>query len=60
MGLNKVYLREKKILEKEYADLGHNEFVRVYGKYEIVIGSPSAINFINKKIKEKPIKQKNK
>lgn len=53
MGLNKKYLPEIKDLKQEYKELGHSEFVRIYQKYEILIGSDKSFRFLDKKLTKK-------
>ena len=53
MGFNKKYLPELKELKEEYKTSGHEEFVRIYRKYDAFIGPAPSINFVQKKLIKK-------
>ena len=53
MGLNKKYLPEISDLKSEYKELGHSEFVKIYQKYDMIIGSDKSFRFLDKKLTKK-------
>jgi len=38
MSINKKWLSSIENLKEQYKSMGHKEFVRIYGKYEIFMG----------------------
>lgn len=44
MSINKKWLNGIDNLKEQYKSMGHEEFVRIYGKYELFIGVTDEID----------------
>lgn len=61
MSINRKNIKGLKEIKKEYFEMGHEKFVRIYGKCDVFTGlTPEVDSFLNHVIKEnkKWIKQK--
>lgn len=52
MGFNKCYLPSIDIMETQLVNEGLEEFVKLYSKYECIIGESDRVRFLEDKIKE--------
>jgi len=50
MGYNKKFLPDLESLQDLYKKVGHSEFVSSFIKYNVYIGSPQSIEYVEKKI----------
>ena len=52
MGFNKCILPSVQVMQEEIDRNGLNEFVRIYRKYDSIMGETDRMEFLEKKIKE--------
>jgi len=52
MGFDKCILPAISVMEAQITQLGIDEFVRVYSKYDSIMGESDRVNFLETKINE--------
>jgi hypothetical protein len=51
MGFNKVFLSNLDSLKNELSEIGKEEFIKKYSKYESILGSIEAVKFLEQNLK---------
>jgi len=52
MSFNKRIVRSLPELQKEFEEIGHDQFIRIYSKPDALMGPTDSIEFINSKINQ--------
>lgn len=53
MGFHTKHLPEIQLLKSEYKSLGHDEFVRLYEKWDAITGPTESVDFVTKQLNKK-------